>query len=83
MQVGLRSPQDDDPDADGGKSFDSVPMLTSSAIVVIGVKPAMAAVTVPVRAMTRTGVPVRAFRDANIGGNSPSRDIARSTRVWP
>ena len=65
------------------KKAKSVPMLTSSAIVVSGTSAAMTAISPPKSIVVKTGVRRRSERLAIFSGTSPSRDIANMIRVWP
>ena len=64
------------------KKANSVPMLTSSAIVVSGTSAAMTAISPPKSTVVKTGVR-RLETLAIFSGTSPSRDIANMIRVWP
>ena len=64
------------------KKAKSVPMLTSSAIVVSGTSAAMTAMSPAKTTVVKTGV-CRLETDAIFSGTSPSRDIANMIRVWP
>ena len=64
------------------KKANSVPMLTSSAIVVSGTNAAMIAISPAKRTVVKTGV-WRLETEASFSGTSPSRDIANMIRVWP
>ena len=58
-----------------------VPMFTSLAISASGTKAARVAMSTPNSAVRRIGVLVRSLTLDSAAGNSPSRDIAKDTRV--
>jgi hypothetical protein len=58
-------------------------MLTSSARVEMGRKPASTATATPVPMVIRYGVPQRGCTTPIAGGRRWSRLIANSTRDWP
>ena len=62
---------------------ESVPMLTISSSLPIGVRLAMRATAAPMITVRRTGVPVLGLVRPSHGGSSQSRDIANVTRVAP
>ena len=61
----------------------SVPMFTRAASSVSGVKPARMAMITPSRMVGRCGVLNRGWTREKKRGSSPSRLIAKKTRVWP
>jgi hypothetical protein len=61
----------------------SVPMFTSSAIVVSGTNAASTEISAAKMNVTAIGVPVRSFTFDSQRGISPSRDIANVIRVCP
>ena len=60
---------------------DSVPMLTSSMILLSGITAARTAMNTPNPSVSMTGVPVRGLTSASRSGSSPSRHIAKKMRV--
>jgi hypothetical protein len=61
----------------------SVPMLTSSTMVLSGTNAASSAMPMPNPRVSRTGVPVRGCTSASHSGMRPSRAIANMILVWP
>ena len=61
----------------------SVPMFTRAASSEMLVNPATTAMMPPSRIVERYGVPKRGCTLAKTRGSSPSRLIAKKTRVWP
>jgi hypothetical protein len=61
----------------------SVPMLTISSSLPIGVSSAISATVVPMTTVSSTGVPVRSLVRPSRGGRRWSRDIAKLTLVAP
>ncbi len=61
----------------------SVPMFTRVASSLMLVKPATTAMITPSRMVGRYGVPNRGCVLEKNRGSSPSRLIAKNTRVWP
>ena len=61
----------------------SVPMLTRSASADSGTRPATAATAIPMATVKRYGVPYRGCTAPSQDGSSPSRLIAKNTRLCP
>jgi hypothetical protein len=61
----------------------SVPMFTSSTILLSGTSAASTAISTPRPMVSLAGVPKRAFTVARPSGSSPSRHMAKKMRVCP